>query len=103
MSSLADLIEHVLETEGDAYLKTPDDELSFLVRNSIDTHASVGAFAAVTVATSMEAEQSLCQVCDGWPQESTASTLSRCSFVGIRRRGEMVSQAETASCESGKP
>ena len=46
----ADLIEHVLATEGDAYLKTPDDELSFLVRNSIDTHASVGAFAAVTVA-----------------------------------------------------
>ena len=49
-SSLADLIEHVLETEGDAYLKTPDDELPFLVRNSIDTHASVGTFAALTVA-----------------------------------------------------
>ena len=48
----ADLIEHVLETEGSAYLKTPDDELSFLVRNSLDLHASVGAFVALAVALS---------------------------------------------------
>ena len=43
----ADLIEHVLETEGDAYMKTLDDELSFLVRNSLDTHASLGALVAL--------------------------------------------------------
>ena len=38
-----------METGGDAYLKTPDDELSFLVRNSIDTHASVGALVGLVV------------------------------------------------------
>ena len=41
-----------METEGDAYLKTPDYELSFLVRNSIDMHASVGALLALFVLSS---------------------------------------------------
>lgn len=47
--SCADLIEHVLETEGDAYLKTLDDELSYLVRHSVDIYAAMAAFVVVIV------------------------------------------------------
>lgn len=55
MSALsADLIEHVLETEGDPYLKTLDDELSFLVRNSVDTCAAMTAFVVLVVALSWQ-------------------------------------------------
>ena len=47
--SCADLIEHVLETEGDAYLKTLDDELSYLVRHSVDIYATMAAFVVLIV------------------------------------------------------
>ena len=50
--SCADLIEHVLETEGDAYLKTLDDELSHFVRHSYDTYAAMAAFVALIVTLS---------------------------------------------------
>ena len=53
----ADLIEHVLKTEGDAYLKTLEDELSFVVRNSIDTHALVGALVALVLLCSWKLSQ----------------------------------------------
>ena len=43
----ADHIDHVLETGGDAYLKTLEDELSYIVRNSIDTYAAMTAFLAL--------------------------------------------------------
>ena len=37
----ADWVEHVLATGCEPYLKTPDDELSFLVRNSLDVYATL--------------------------------------------------------------
>ena len=98
--SLADLMEHVLETEGDAYLKTPDDELSFLVRSSIDTHASVGIFAALTVALLWKLSRVFARYVMGGPGKHRSDLSSRCLLVG-RRRGKRVS--ETAPCESGKP
>ncbi len=36
-------MEHVLETKGEPYLKTPEDELSFIVRNSLDVYAILAA------------------------------------------------------------
>lgn len=39
----ADWIEHVIATGGEPYLKTPEDELSFIVRNSLDVHAILAA------------------------------------------------------------
>ena len=40
----ADWIEHVVETKGDPYLKTPDDELSYIVRHNLDVYVAVAAF-----------------------------------------------------------
>ena len=46
-----------METEGDAYVKTLNDELPFLVQASFDTHASVGVFVALVGALSWELSQ----------------------------------------------
>ena len=45
----ADWVEHVIDTKGDPYLKTPEDELSFIVRNSLDVYAIVAVCCCVTV------------------------------------------------------
>jgi len=37
----ADWMEHVIDTKGDPYLKTPDDELSFIVRHSLDVYGFI--------------------------------------------------------------
>ncbi|CAL5228007.1 g11062 [Coccomyxa viridis] len=37
----ADWVEHVLETDIDPYLRTPEEELSFVVRHNLDVIASV--------------------------------------------------------------
>ena len=74
--SLADLIEHVLETEGDAYLKTPEDELSFLVRSSIVTHASVGVFAALTVALLWKLSRVFARYVMGGPRKHRSDLLA---------------------------
>ena len=39
----ADWVEHVIETKGDPYLKTPEDELSFIVRHNLDVYAMLAA------------------------------------------------------------
>ena len=39
----ADWIEHVVETKGDPYLKTPDDELSYIVRHNLDVYVAIAA------------------------------------------------------------
>ena len=36
-------MEHVIETKGDPYLKTPEDELSFIVRHNLDVYALFAA------------------------------------------------------------
>ena len=41
--SCADWIEHVVDTKGDPYLKTPADELSYIVRYNLDVYAAVAA------------------------------------------------------------
>ena len=43
MLSCADWIEHVVETKGDPYLKTPDDELSYAVRYNLDVYVAIAA------------------------------------------------------------
>jgi len=45
----ADWVEHVIDTKGEPYLKTPEDELSFIVRNSLDVYAIVAVCCCVTV------------------------------------------------------
>ena len=45
----ADWVEHVIDTKGDPYLKTPEDELSFIVRNSLDVYAIVAVCCCVMV------------------------------------------------------
>ena len=84
--SLADLMEHVLETEGDAYLKTPDDELSFLVRSSIDTHASVGIFAALTVALLWKLSRVFARSVMGGPGKHRSDLLSL--LIGGKKKRE---------------
>ena len=37
----ADWMELVIDTKGDPYLKTPDDELSFIVRHSMDVYGFI--------------------------------------------------------------
>lgn len=34
----------MVETKGDPYLKTPDDELSYIVRHNLDVYVSIAAF-----------------------------------------------------------
>jgi glucuronosyltransferase len=44
-----DWVEHVLATRGEAYLRTPDDDLPLLVRLSVDVWAAcLGAFAILS-------------------------------------------------------
>lgn len=43
----ADWVEHVIDTKGEPYLKTPEDELSFIVRNSLDVYAIVAVCCCV--------------------------------------------------------
>lgn len=47
--SYADWIEHVLNTNGDPYLKTPEDEMSFVVRNMLDVYATAAACFSVVL------------------------------------------------------
>lgn len=45
----ADWVEHVLATGGEAYLRTPEQDLPFFVRHSLDLWAACLAAAAVLV------------------------------------------------------
>jgi len=46
---LPDWVEHVMETDAEPYLRTPDEELSFIVRHNLDVNASVAAMVTVTL------------------------------------------------------
>ena len=37
----ADWVEHVLATDAEPYLRTPEEELSFIVRHNLDVNAAV--------------------------------------------------------------
>ncbi len=40
MHACADWVEHVLDSDGEAYMQLPDDDMSFFVRNSLDVAAT---------------------------------------------------------------
>ena len=46
----ADWIEHALEMEGESYLKTPEEDLSWLVLHNVDVYAAFVAAAAAVLA-----------------------------------------------------
>ena len=41
----SDWVEHVLATDAEPYLRTPEEELSFIVRHNLDVNAAVAVFA----------------------------------------------------------
>ena len=45
----ADWIEHALEIGGVSYLKTPEEELSWIVLNNVDVYAAFAAAAAAAL------------------------------------------------------
>jgi hypothetical protein len=51
----ADWIEHVLETGGEAYMRTPQDDLPVLVRHSVDTYGVVLCALGVLIYTTWRA------------------------------------------------
>ena len=38
---LLDWVEHVLETDAEPYLRTPEEEMSFIARHNIDVNACI--------------------------------------------------------------
>lgn len=50
MASHADWIEHALEMEGESYLKTPEEELSWIKLNNADVYAALAALLAAALA-----------------------------------------------------
>ena len=46
---MADWLEHVAATGGEPYLRTPEDDLPFLVRHSLDVAAVWAALGALSV------------------------------------------------------
>lgn len=58
----ADWIEHVLATGGEAYLMTPEDDLSFVQRHNVDVVATYLCGFAATVIVLWKALQTLLQV-----------------------------------------
>ena len=59
----ADWVEHVLATGGEAYLRTPDDDLPLLVRLSLDVWAAcLGAAAVLVCATFLFARLALAKL-----------------------------------------
>ena len=45
----ADWIEHVIATGGEAYLRTPENEMSFIVRNSLDVYTVIAAMCCLAL------------------------------------------------------
>lgn len=61
-----------MATNGEPYLKTPEDELSFIVRNSIDIYAIVAAFCFLSALVALAALRALIKRC-----KPTAASLLR--------------------------
>ena len=56
-------MEHVIATGGEPYLKTPEEELSFVVRNSLDVFAIVAAACCIALLAAKAALQLLLSRC----------------------------------------
>ena len=52
-----------MATNGEPYLKTPEDELSFIARNSIDVYAIVAASSLLTALVALAAIRALVRRC----------------------------------------
>lgn len=46
----SDWVEHVLATDAEPYLRTPEEELSFIVRHNLDVNAAVAVSAFAMLA-----------------------------------------------------
>ena len=46
----SDWVEHVLATDAEPYLRTPEEELSFIVRHNLDVNAAVAVSALAMLA-----------------------------------------------------
>ena len=53
LSEGADWIEHALEIGGVSYLRTPEEELSWVVLNNLDVYAAFAAAAAAALLSLM--------------------------------------------------
>ena len=56
-------MEHVIETGGEPYLRTPEADLSFVVRNALDVYAIFAACCAVLALAARAALQLLLSRC----------------------------------------
>ena len=52
-----------MATNGEPYLKTPEDELSFIARNSIDVYAIVAASCLLSALVALAATRALIRRC----------------------------------------
>ena len=52
-----------MATNGEPYLKTPEDELSFIARNSIDVYAIVAASCLLSALVALAALRALIRRC----------------------------------------
>ena len=52
-----------MATNGEPYLKTPEDELSFIARNSIDVYAIVAAFCFLSALVALTVFRALVRRC----------------------------------------
>ena len=69
----ADWIEHALELEGDSYLGTPEEELSWITLNNADVYtAFVMTLAAALAAVWVTARQLCSIVALTWPHPHTS-------------------------------
>ena len=46
----SDWVEHVLATDAEPYLRTPEEELSFIVRHNLDVNTAVAVSALAMLA-----------------------------------------------------
>lgn len=72
----ADWVEHVLDSDGEPYLQLPDDDMSFLVRNSLDIIAAylgIGVIALTAVAIIIhrvaKGAYQMVSGCGGWQKK----------------------------------
>ena len=74
----ADWMEHVMATNGEPYLRTPEDELSFIARTSIDVHAIVAAFCFLFALVALKVCKVLIKGC-----EPTATLLLKSGWDAL--------------------
>ena len=73
LSMGADWIEHALEIGGASYLRTPEEELSWVVLNNLDVYV---AFAAAAAAALLGAVLAVRQLHRSFPQTQSATPNS---------------------------